>query len=165
MSRVWFVTGAGSGIGAGTAKAALQAGDRVVATGRTSTKCAMPTLIWRRTSLRPPWSSLRRSSRRSRSWRQDRASRGPASAHKDAADDQPSEDAAPRACGRDRAWRCRDQLVSHNRSNIQGRLLRPFFDENEALVADDIAEAVAFKVTRPRHAAVNNLWIGPPDQI
>ena len=34
MSRVWFITGAGSGIGAGTAKAALKAGDRVVATGR-----------------------------------------------------------------------------------------------------------------------------------
>ncbi|MEH1966642.1 MULTISPECIES: SDR family oxidoreductase [unclassified Nostoc] len=34
MSKVWFITGAGSGIGTGTAKAALQAGDRVVATGR-----------------------------------------------------------------------------------------------------------------------------------
>src|SRR6266852_7884977 len=33
-SKVWFITGAGSGIGAGTAKAALKAGDRVVATGR-----------------------------------------------------------------------------------------------------------------------------------
>ena len=34
MRTVWFITGAGRGIGAGTAKAALQAGDRVVATGR-----------------------------------------------------------------------------------------------------------------------------------
>ena len=34
MSKVWFVTGAGSGIGAATARAALKAGDRVVATGR-----------------------------------------------------------------------------------------------------------------------------------
>lgn len=34
MSKVWFVTGAGSGIGAATVKAALQAGDQVVATGR-----------------------------------------------------------------------------------------------------------------------------------
>jgi NAD(P)-dependent dehydrogenase (short-subunit alcohol dehydrogenase family) len=34
MSKVWFVTGAGSGIGAGIVKAALRAGDRVVATGR-----------------------------------------------------------------------------------------------------------------------------------
>jgi NAD(P)-dependent dehydrogenase (short-subunit alcohol dehydrogenase family) len=34
MNKVWFITGAGSGIGAGTAKAALKAGDRVVASGR-----------------------------------------------------------------------------------------------------------------------------------
>ncbi|MDF5738532.1 MULTISPECIES: SDR family NAD(P)-dependent oxidoreductase [unclassified Nostoc] len=34
MSKVWLITGAGSGIGTGTAKAALQSGDRVVATGR-----------------------------------------------------------------------------------------------------------------------------------
>jgi NAD(P)-dependent dehydrogenase (short-subunit alcohol dehydrogenase family) len=38
MSKVWFVTGAGSGIGAGVAKAALEAGDRVVATGRNLAK-------------------------------------------------------------------------------------------------------------------------------
>ena len=34
MGKIWFVTGAGSGIGVGVAKAALKAGDRVVATGR-----------------------------------------------------------------------------------------------------------------------------------
>jgi len=34
MSKVWFITGAGSGIGAGTARAALKAGNRVVASGR-----------------------------------------------------------------------------------------------------------------------------------
>jgi len=34
VSKVWFITGAGSGIGTGIAKAALRAGDRVVATGR-----------------------------------------------------------------------------------------------------------------------------------
>ena len=34
MNKVWFITGAGSGIGAATARAALKAGDRVVATGR-----------------------------------------------------------------------------------------------------------------------------------
>jgi len=37
MSKVWFITGAGSGIGAGTARAALRAGDRVIATEETST--------------------------------------------------------------------------------------------------------------------------------
>jgi NAD(P)-dependent dehydrogenase (short-subunit alcohol dehydrogenase family) len=34
MSKVWIITGAGSGIGTGIANAALRAGDRVVATGR-----------------------------------------------------------------------------------------------------------------------------------
>lgn len=34
MSKVWFITGTGSGIGAGIAKAALLAGDRVVASAR-----------------------------------------------------------------------------------------------------------------------------------
>lgn len=34
MSKVWFVTGANSGIGEGAVRAALDAGDRVVATGR-----------------------------------------------------------------------------------------------------------------------------------
>lgn len=38
MSKVWLITGAGSGMGAETAKAALQAGDRVIATGRTLDK-------------------------------------------------------------------------------------------------------------------------------
>ena len=34
MSKVWFITGAGSGIGVGIARAALKTGDRVVATAR-----------------------------------------------------------------------------------------------------------------------------------
>jgi NAD(P)-dependent dehydrogenase (short-subunit alcohol dehydrogenase family) len=38
MSKVWFVTGANSGIGAGIVTAALDAGDKVVATGRSMDK-------------------------------------------------------------------------------------------------------------------------------
>lgn len=34
MSKIWFITGAGRGIGAEIARSALSAGDRVVATGR-----------------------------------------------------------------------------------------------------------------------------------
>jgi len=38
MSKVWFITGSSSGIGAGIARAALKAGHRVVATGRSMEK-------------------------------------------------------------------------------------------------------------------------------
>ena len=38
MSKVWLVTGANSGIGEGIAKAALRAGDQVVATARNMDK-------------------------------------------------------------------------------------------------------------------------------
>ena len=38
MSKVWFVTGANSGIGEGIVKAVLRAGDRVIATGRNMAK-------------------------------------------------------------------------------------------------------------------------------
>ena len=41
MSKVWFITGAGSGIGAATARATLKVGDRVVATAAISTRSAM----------------------------------------------------------------------------------------------------------------------------
>ena len=38
MSRIWFVTGAARGMGADIGNAALQQGDRVVATGRNMDK-------------------------------------------------------------------------------------------------------------------------------
>jgi NAD(P)-dependent dehydrogenase (short-subunit alcohol dehydrogenase family) len=34
MSKIWFITGARSGIGSATARATLKVGDRVVATSR-----------------------------------------------------------------------------------------------------------------------------------
>jgi NAD(P)-dependent dehydrogenase (short-subunit alcohol dehydrogenase family) len=41
MSKVWFITGAGSGIGAATAKAALKAGDASSRLAAMSIRCAM----------------------------------------------------------------------------------------------------------------------------
>jgi NAD(P)-dependent dehydrogenase (short-subunit alcohol dehydrogenase family) len=40
MSKVWFITGAGRGMGVDISKAALAAGNRVVATGRNTDKVA-----------------------------------------------------------------------------------------------------------------------------
>jgi NADP-dependent 3-hydroxy acid dehydrogenase YdfG len=57
------------------------------------------------------------------------------------------------------------ELVSHNRPHIRDVVLRPFFDQIEVLLADDIADAVEFIVTRPRRASVNKMWIGPTEQV
>jgi NADP-dependent 3-hydroxy acid dehydrogenase YdfG len=54
--------------------------------------------------------------------------------------------------------------VSHNRLDMR-EYCAPNFSAIETLVADAIAGAIAFMVTRPRRAAVNNLWIGPTAQI
>lgn len=55
------------------------------------------------------------------------------------------------------------ELASHNRpevlSGIQQRFARM-----ERLTAEDIADAIAYIVTRPRHVAVNEVLIRPTDQ-
>jgi NADP-dependent 3-hydroxy acid dehydrogenase YdfG len=57
------------------------------------------------------------------------------------------------------------ELASHNSQEIQDGVLRPYFNEIEILVPDDIADAVAYILTRPRRASVNKLWVGPTEQI
>ncbi len=57
------------------------------------------------------------------------------------------------------------ELASHNSQQIQENVLRPYFNEIETLVPEDIAEAVAYMVTRPARASVNKIWIGPTEQI
>ena len=42
MSKVWFITGAGRGMGSDIAKAALGAGYKVVATGRNTVQAVGP---------------------------------------------------------------------------------------------------------------------------
>jgi NADP-dependent 3-hydroxy acid dehydrogenase YdfG len=39
-----------------------------------------------------------------------------------------------------------------------------FFSSIEALAAEDIADGIAYMVTRPRHAAIGELWIMPTEQ-
>ncbi len=56
------------------------------------------------------------------------------------------------------------ELGSHNNDDIRNQIIDPFLEQTEILAAEDIAEAVAYMVTRPRHAAISELWIMPTDQ-
>jgi NADP-dependent 3-hydroxy acid dehydrogenase YdfG len=55
------------------------------------------------------------------------------------------------------------ELQSHNRPEIQEGI-RQRFRDIERLRAEDIADSIAYIVTRPRHAAVNELLIRPSEQ-
>jgi len=55
------------------------------------------------------------------------------------------------------------ELREHNRPEIQ-QLIQRQFGEMERLQADDIADAIAYVVTRPRHVAVNEVLVRPTDQ-
>jgi NADP-dependent 3-hydroxy acid dehydrogenase YdfG len=56
------------------------------------------------------------------------------------------------------------ELPSHNRPEIQEQIAQRFGDI-ERLKAPDIADAIAYIVTRPRHVAVNELLIRPAEQV
>lgn len=57
------------------------------------------------------------------------------------------------------------ELASHNSPEIQGEMTTPFYERTEVLAPEDIADGVAFMVTRPRHASFGELWIMPTDQV
>ena len=55
------------------------------------------------------------------------------------------------------------ELSGHNRPEVlEG--LRKRFSGMERLSADDIADAIGYMVTRPRHVAVNEILVRPTDQ-
>ena len=56
------------------------------------------------------------------------------------------------------------ELGSHNNPEVRGEMIDPFYEQTEVLAPEDIADAVAYMVTRPRHASVAELWIMPTDQ-
>ncbi|HAM27090.1 MAG TPA: oxidoreductase [Microbacteriaceae bacterium] len=56
------------------------------------------------------------------------------------------------------------ELASHNTPEIQGAMTTPFYEQTEVLAPEDIADGVAYMVTRPRHTAIGELWIMPTDQ-
>ena len=55
------------------------------------------------------------------------------------------------------------ELASHNREEIQEGM-RARFGSIERLESQDIAEAISFIVTRPRHVAVNEVLVRPTEQ-
>jgi NADP-dependent 3-hydroxy acid dehydrogenase YdfG len=55
------------------------------------------------------------------------------------------------------------ELASHNRPEIQEAIAQRFADIDR-LEAPDIADAIAYIVTRPRHVAVNEILIRPTQQ-
>ncbi len=55
------------------------------------------------------------------------------------------------------------ELSSHNRPEIRD-LINARFGEIERLEAVDIADAIAYMVTRPRHVAINEMLIRPTEQ-
>ena len=55
------------------------------------------------------------------------------------------------------------ELAGHNRAEVLEGMAKRFADM-QRLSAPDIAEAVVFMVTRPRHVAVNEILIRPTEQ-
>jgi NADP-dependent 3-hydroxy acid dehydrogenase YdfG len=56
------------------------------------------------------------------------------------------------------------ELRTHNSAEVQAGMTQRFGD-TELLQSEDIAEAVAFIVTRPRRMAVNEMLIRPTEQV
>jgi NADP-dependent 3-hydroxy acid dehydrogenase YdfG len=55
------------------------------------------------------------------------------------------------------------ELGSHN-SGAMREHIEAFLETTVVLRAEDIADGVAYMVTRPRHASISELWIMPTDQ-
>jgi len=56
------------------------------------------------------------------------------------------------------------ELGSHNKPEVRNEMIDPFYEQTEVLAPEDIADGVAYMVTRPRHTAIGELWIMPTDQ-
>ena len=56
------------------------------------------------------------------------------------------------------------ELGLHNKPEVRKEMIDPFYEKTEVLAPEDIADGVAYMVTRPRHTAIGELWIMPTDQ-
>jgi NADP-dependent 3-hydroxy acid dehydrogenase YdfG len=57
------------------------------------------------------------------------------------------------------------ELGSHNKPEIRDAMIDPCYEQTKVLSPEDIADGVAYMVTRPRHTAIGELWIMPTDQV
>ena len=57
------------------------------------------------------------------------------------------------------------ELGSHNKPEIRNAMIDPFYRQTEVLAPEDIADSIAYMITRPRHTAIGELWIMPTDQV
>lgn len=55
------------------------------------------------------------------------------------------------------------ELGSHNTGEMR-EAIDSFYENTEVLQPDDIADGIAYMVTRPRHASIGELWVMPTDQ-
>jgi NADP-dependent 3-hydroxy acid dehydrogenase YdfG len=57
------------------------------------------------------------------------------------------------------------ELGSHNKPEVRREMIDPFYEQTEVLAPEDVADGIAYMVTRPRHTAIGELWIMPTDQL
>jgi NADP-dependent 3-hydroxy acid dehydrogenase YdfG len=56
------------------------------------------------------------------------------------------------------------ELMSHNTGTVRDEIDH-FHATTEVLNPEDIADGIAYMVTRPRHSSISELWIMPTDQV
>ena len=53
------------------------------------------------------------------------------------------------------------ELVTHVRDEVRNQLA----DVEQTLHAEDIADAILYIITRPRHVAINEMLVRPTEQV
>jgi NADP-dependent 3-hydroxy acid dehydrogenase YdfG len=57
------------------------------------------------------------------------------------------------------------ELARTTSPQIRNEMIDPFYQQTEVLAPEDIADGIAYMITRPRHTAIGELWIMPTEQL